>query len=137
MKAILVLLSTLVLITTSPMFANSQGDDRKHATSQVSANSFVLPENMTIPTGDEILNNVTFGVLLGTFTYPLSIESDYCKKVRDGLIVTPTNIGFVYSVGAFSNYQQAENYRQELIEMGYENINVISFYKDIPLLAAE
>jgi hypothetical protein len=142
MKTYSLIISSLLLISTL-VFAGSNGNDKVNniasgALISASASSFAMPMTAAdVPNGTAILDNVTFGILLGTFTYPLSIESEYCKKVRDALIVTQTNVGYVYSVGAFSNYAQAEAYRQQLVQEGYQNANVISFYKDIPLLSVE
>lgn len=137
--ALRTLLFGLLLISTM-LSAKTGGNERKdntpsYYTFSVAPNAFATAGfTDDVPTGTQIIDDVTFGVFLGTFTYPLPIESEYCKKIRDVLTVTCTDIGYIYSVGAFNNYQQAEQYRQHLLNDGYINADIISFYKNVPVL---
>lgn len=102
-------------------------------------NSFVDNTSSTLqPSAEslEILNNITFGVVVGVFTYPIPIQSEFCKPIRDELIVTQTGDGYVYSVGAFKNYVDADHLLENLKKVGYGNAGVFSFYKSTPILNA-
>ena len=138
------IIALTLLFISQLVFASGGENPRKDATASTISNALSLAPNAfatantggEISAGTQIVEQVKFAVFLGTFTYPLPIESEYCKRVRDVLTVTRTNIGYVYSVGAFDTYQAAEQYRPLLFKDGYEDADVISFYKSMPLLQA-
>ena len=93
------------------------------------ANSAVAADLQPSAESLEILNNITFGVIVGVFTYPVPIQSEFCRQIRDDLIVTQSNDGYVYSVGAFKNYAEADKLLENLKKMGYSNAGVLAFIK--------
>lgn len=134
--AILTLFFSCAVIAQTP--ANAVFTFASNHGSVISVNNALLPASAKSAgelDGDDILKEVSFGVLLGTFKFRIPIESDFCKKIRADLSINETENGFVYSVGSFASYNEAENYRQYLTSEGYENTDVVSFYKNQPIMS--
>lgn len=80
------------------------------------------------------ITELSFNILLGTYTQRILTTSSFLEKVKDKLKIEESENGeFRYLVGSFPSYKSANDYQDKLQQLGYQKTEIVGYWQDKPL----